>query len=443
MVISSQESIKDWSKPHLFPGTSPIPEVEWEDKYNAALLGTDLPNGTSDVQSSPETPEALREDSLEPGPLSDEINYKPGELLLWSPNMKLPKLKDPEDEIKVKDFLHRLAKQSTLALFKTGFEILQRGATKPITYKVMNGGSTEYLNTIVDFYGWRPWNDFPTYDDISEFTKSSAVLRKNFHEYLFSTMDLGDTVNDPLLNRFKAPATTSENNVYVELGPFFDRLNKLIFLANHEEEEDAEETLSVYIGYGNQAMSRRPNGFCFFKDPDKAAFWYNGTDILRSANEKDVAKFPREVPCLIVGDIKMAGKLPPGCFERVCHRGGETIMEVIWACNQIHDYMDMHHCRYGYVLTEAGGYMFRRREGGLWSHVDYSSFIPLQSTPEGELNFMMVLWYFHVKYALFGQDGGCVLNSCYDDCPIHLRTVAEAKDRKREEKRGKGRKNLK
>ena len=65
--------------------------------------------------------------------------------------------------------------------------------------------------------------------------------------------------------------------------------------------------------------------------------------------------------------------------------------------NQIHDYMDMHHDRFGYVITETEVIMFKRREENeLWGQLNLSPAIPLHG-PVGELNGLMILWYFHVK----------------------------------------------
>ena len=78
----------------------------------------------------------------------------------------------------------------------------------------------------------------------------------------------------------------------------------------------------------------------------------------------------------------------------------QGLAEVVKVLNQLHDYMDMHHNRYGYVITETEAIMFRRRgaygDEGVWSRLEYSDGIPI-SAGEGELNAMMILWYFHVN----------------------------------------------
>ena len=81
--------------------------------------------------------------------------------------------------------------------------------------------------------------------------------------------------------------------------------------------------------------------------------------------------------------------------------------------------MDMHHNRYGYVITETELVMFRRREKR-WGLLDFSPSIPLH-TADGGLNAIMVLWYFHVKYAVMtSRTEGYRLESLYHNCPKNL-----------------------
>ena len=99
-------------------------------------------------------------------------------------------------------------------------------------------------------------------------------------------------------------------------------------------------------------------------------------------------------------------------------------METKKVLNQIHDYMDMHHNRFGYVLSETELIMFRRRENGwnatpVWGQLDFSPNIPVQGKVE-ERNGVMVLWYFYMKYATLNQDEGLNLPSFYEHCPSHL-----------------------
>ena len=67
----------------------------------------------------------------------------------------------------------------------------------------------------------------------------------------------------------------------------------------------------------------------------------------------------------------MAGKFHRDMLIAACGQGKKG--EVQKVMNQIHDYMDMHHNRFGYIITEKELVMFRRRdEGGGWGRIDFS-----------------------------------------------------------------------
>ena len=70
--------------------------------------------------------------------------------------------------------------------------------------------------------------------------------------------------------------------------------------------------------------------------------------------------------------------------------------------------MDMHHNRFGYIITETELLMFRRRNENTLGQLYFSPAIKF-SAGINELNPLMVLWYFHVKYAVTGQK--CCLRS--------------------------------
>jgi hypothetical protein len=74
--------------------------------------------------------------------------------------------------------------------------------------------------------------------------------------------------------------------------------------------------------------------------------------------------------------------------------------------------MDMHHNKYGHVITDKELIMFRRRDWPEWGHIVYSPFTPI-SGEQGQLNALMVLWYFHVRYAVMNENGGWQMESCY------------------------------
>jgi hypothetical protein len=167
-------------------------------------------------------------------------------------------------------------------------------------------------------------------------------------------------------------------------------------------------------------MKRRENGNPDQKAPDLAAYRTDGDVSFLNAKRKQRGHPADQTDCLIVGDFKLAAKFDRSLlFARgrsgKFHDRGQKVM------NQIHDYMDMHHNRYGYIISEKELIMFRRRTSPMevWGHLDYSPSIPV-STDKGKLNAMMVLWYFHVKYAVLELDGGWRLPSTYHNCPEGL-----------------------
>ena len=76
--------------------------------------------------------------------------------------------------------------------------------------------------------------------------------------------------------------------------------------------------------------------------------------------------------------------------------------------------------------------MFRRRGGPeKWGLMDYSQPIPLNAPADNEVNAMMVLWYFHVKYAWVNSEPGHELRSAYSSCPRELGGELYSNDERR------------
>lgn len=205
----------------------------------------------------------------------------------------------------------------------------------------------------------------------------------------------------------------TESEVVRAMEPFFKQLNALILQVTYVR---GNNPAFLMIGDGTAAANRREGGNAETKIPDRAAFWTNGRFPLQDRHDKSqIARPPKEIPCLIVGDFKRAGKFSWQMLNRAYN--DEDKREPQRVMNQIHDYMDMHHNRFGYILTERELIMLRRRnDNERWGQLDFSPSIPV-SAPEGQLNALMVLWYFHVKYGVFNQDEGYRLQSFYHNCP--------------------------
>ena len=72
---------------------------------------------------------------------------------------------------------------------------------------------------------------------------------------------------------------------------------------------------------------------------------------------------------------------------------------------QLYRCMEMNHNRFGYLMNETELVMFRRRVDGDRMCLDVSPPVFIHYS-EGNLNALMVLWYFHVKYAVFNDEPG-------------------------------------
>lgn len=295
---------------------------------------------------------------------------------------------------------------------KTGWDQLQQewATIEPTEHGTQN---TNYRNTEVDLKNLKPWDDFPTHKEIHNFSKSTPLLEKNFHKIELPVVGGDQCWYQRWFDGSTIAPVLAEINVVEIMSPFFLQLNALIRLATYER---GKESSWVVIGGGKLAMKRRIGGTPNKKDPDRVAFWTDGRHARTNSIEQGKPRTATEIPCLLVGDFKMAGKFNHNMLVKVCVR--ETRAEPRKVMNQIHDYMDMHNNRFGYIITETELVVFRRRaKREMWGHVDFSPSIPIQA-PEGKLNALMVLWYFHVKYAVLNQDEGYILPSYYHNCPI-------------------------
>jgi hypothetical protein len=238
------------------------------------------------------------------------------------------------------------------------------------------------------------------------------------------------SLSETLFNRSGNIPANEENSLARNFQPFFSQLSTLIQLACQGQpgyEGVASDSRWVTIGGGKCAMKRRSQGNPEPKVPDLVAFWSDGDDS--HLNAKKAKPHPAtHIDCLIVGDFKMNPKFS---HSKLLKKKGDFHAEGSKVVNQIHDYMDMHQNKYGYIITHTELIMFRRRDNPpKWGQLDFSQSIPV-SAPQGELNAMMVLWYFHVKYAVMGEDGGWNLPSYYHLCPEGLLGTSVKKSAKK------------
>jgi hypothetical protein len=297
---------------------------------------------------------------------------------------------------------------------KTGWELLQR-EWATVEPRGDGGKNTNYLNTQIQLSDIKLWPKFPTFDDIFAFSKSTALLKENFHELELPVIADDQHWSDQYFKGLNLPPAFAETNVVEVMYPFFRQLNALLRLATYEGPTGKGNW--VVIGGGKGAMERRFGGTPERKDPDRATFWTDGTNAVgdpRSRKSQDATN----IPCLLVGDYKMASKFSQKMLLEACEK--ENHVEAQKVLNQVHDYMDMHHDRFGYIITEVELVMFRRRnDNEKWGQIDFSPAIPIHA-PEGSLNALMVLWYFHIKYVVMNLEEGYKLPSFYHNCPKEL-----------------------
>jgi hypothetical protein len=281
-------------------------------------------------------------------------------------------------------------------------------ALTPYKPKILQ--NTAYFNTEILFVNIKPWTDFPTYETIRQFSYRPG-LRTAVHDEVMAVQSefLASEKGNHL------PEARSENTVVESLGAFFTRLNKLLEATPNPQGNE----LFVQINGGKSAKKRREGGTPLLKDPDRVACWWDGVHARidgQDTAELGVKEYTTpKIPCLIVGDFKMYFKFNWDMLNTAAQNPEADWKEPQKVLNQIHDYMDMHNDKYGYIITETE-LIFFRRVGSDWGHVEYSPRIPLQAE-RGQLNAMLVLWFFHVKYAIWGLDGGWELPSFYSTCP--------------------------
>lgn len=272
--------------------------------------------------------------------------------------------------------------------------------------------NTDYRNTKVDLRDLKEWKNFPTVNDIYLFSKSTTLLEANFHKAELPVIAGDKRWYDRWFDGSPMSSCLAEINVVEMLSGFFLQLNALIRLASYEK---GKKSSWVMVGSGKAAKERRRGGTPEKKDPDRVAFWTDGECARTSEDDYGPSQDSKNIPCLLVGDYKMTGKFNEEMLKKALK--GKNLAEPQKVLNQIHDYMDMHHNRFGYIITEKEIVMFRRRDHQeRWAQVDFSPAIPIHA-PEGKINALMVLWYFHVKYAVMNEGDGYRLHSFYHNCP--------------------------
>jgi hypothetical protein len=112
------------------------------------------------------------------------------------------------------------------------------------------------------------------------------------------------------------------------------------------------------------------------KDPDRVSFWTDGQLARCSSEDTGPTLGAKEISSsLIVEDYKMNGKFQSRMLRDIVEKKPNTSswVEGQKVMNQIHDYLDMHGNRYGYIITETELVMVRRRDeerSSRWGQMD-------------------------------------------------------------------------
>jgi len=133
------------------------------------------------------------------------------------------------------------------------------------------------------------------------------------------------------------------------------------------------------------------------KKPDYAGYQY------KPGSEQYINQGPDEVDNRIPGDAKLFRKIRRSMFPPDGSEFDYTkVVEVEKVLTQIHDYMDRHEARYGYLVNDEELIFFRRRGTG-WGHMDISPAIRHDIDgvdPDCKtLTSKLVLFYFHLIIA--------------------------------------------
>ena len=308
--------------------------------------------------------------------------------------------------------------------YGTGWDILQAPVPHQIELPGLSSTCSDYDNTYIEVNDLRPWKGFPTFEDIERFIKNNPALNQSICKVKLTSAARKHWYLEELGIDGTIPAT-DENSITRNHQSFFSELSALLCLACKGPRKDKyarglrDDGIWINVGGGKCGMKRRERGLPGFKVPDLVSYWTSGKD-LHLAAKKGKPHPALEQDCLIVGDFKPSTKFKHSMLKKP-PAGQDYPKEAQKVLFQIHDYMDMHHNRFGYVIGNNELIMFRRRDTppGAWGQLDFSDPIPL-NTEKGKLNGMMVLFYFHVKYVVLGEDGGWNLPSAYEKCPARL-----------------------
>ena len=279
---------------------------------------------------------------------------------------------------------------------------------KPITHLAADNDeadtNSDYSGPYVDMFDVNVWEDFMTDGAILSLVNEEplkTVLNRNYtseqlESFTWGIPIAGGNINEQCFERIWAGITQGLN---------------LIQYVCAVEAQGTDTPSYIVIGDGNCARKRDPEAVgTERKKPDLAGY------LFVPGSRQHSGDGPSKVHNRIPGDAKLFRKirrsmLPPNGLDFLNEKRAQTEAQKV--INQIHDYMDMHGARYGYVVNDQELIFFRRRGTG-WGHMDISDAIRHDATADlecGVFNSKYVLFYYH--YVIANDDSQWQLKSCF------------------------------
>jgi len=290
----------------------------------------------------------------------------------------------------------------------TPLRYLQNGITSDNATE--DGNNSKYEAPEVDLKHLELWSDFFDNDEIKEMVADprwNDVLTKPFgpedlRKIRWDSPEAGGNISEHTFELLWFDITSALN---------------LIHLKCAQRDQGVDDPIRIVIGSGECAkkmtsvpykkhLSTRENRQgghekkkANTKKPDYAAYLHVPGSKQQELKHKRMAVDNR-----IPGDAKLCRKIRRSMFppdgEEYQPRNRKILREVGKVVTQIHDYMDRHEARYGYIVNDEELIFFRRRGTG-WGHMDISPAI--RHDTNGSIDYeisntKLVLFYFLIEF---------------------------------------------
>jgi len=274
---------------------------------------------------------------------------------------------------------------------------------KPIKYLKSDndergGTNSSYEAPLVKARDVKIWQNFMANGELKQMINNpkwrcvitKPFTKKELQRLIWDEPELGGNIN--------------EMTFEILWSQIYSTLN-LIHLKCRQKETGFEHPTRILIGNGDCAQKITKEPYQNYvppknagsKRPDYAAYEFvPGSNQYTKHGRKSIEN---RVP----GDAKLFRKIRRSMFPPDGAEYNKTrTREVEKVLTQIHDYMDRHEARYGYIVNDEELIFFRRRGTG-WGHMDISEGIRHDTNgigPECKISTTkLVLFYFHLVIA--------------------------------------------